>query len=36
LGKKPFYKASFIEDPGSFWGTGLPETISDASRSVMP
>jgi hypothetical protein len=32
LGKKPFYKASFVEEPGSFWGMGLPETISDAQQ----
>ncbi len=30
LGKKPFYKASYISTPGTFWGTGLPETIQDA------
>jgi len=30
LGNKPFYKASFVEIPGRFWGMGLPETIADA------
>ena len=30
LGNKPYYKASFVEVPGSFWGIGLPETIADA------
>jgi len=27
LGLKPYYKASFVEKPGTFWGLGLPETI---------
>jgi hypothetical protein len=30
LGNKPYYKASFVEEPGNFWGLGLPETIADA------
>ncbi len=30
LGRRPFYKASYVEEPGTFWGMGLPETISDA------
>lgn len=29
LGRKPFYKASFEEREGSFWGKGLPEIIAD-------
>ncbi len=30
LGLKPYYKASYVEEKGSFWGRGLPETIPDA------
>jgi hypothetical protein len=29
LGRRPYFKASFRERNGSFWGAGLPETISD-------
>lgn len=30
LGKKPYYKASFRELYGQFWGIGLPEIIRDS------
>lgn len=29
LGRNPYFKASFRDVPGSFWGMGLPEIISD-------
>jgi hypothetical protein len=29
LGEKPYAKTSFIKRPGSFWGSGIPETIED-------
>ena len=29
MGHKPFYKTSFENRDGSFWGKGLPEVISD-------
>lgn len=29
LGQKPFSKASFVEQPNSFWGKGLPEVVAD-------
>jgi hypothetical protein len=29
LGRKPYYKASFEEIDGSFWGKGLPQIIRD-------
>jgi hypothetical protein len=29
LGEKPYSKTSYIKTPGSFWGKGLPEIISD-------
>lgn len=29
LGEKPYAKTSFIKVPGSFWGKGIPEIISD-------
>ncbi len=29
LGRKPYYKASFRERNGQFWGYGLPELIQD-------
>jgi hypothetical protein len=29
LGRKPYYKDSFEEVDGSFWGKGLPQIISD-------
>jgi len=28
-GKKPYYKASYEEIPGSFWGRGIPELMKD-------
>lgn len=30
LGRIPYYKASFREKKGAFWGKGLPEVIEDA------
>jgi len=32
LGKKPYSKASTVNVPGAFWGTGLPELIEDIQR----
>jgi hypothetical protein len=32
LGRKPYYKASFEELDGSFWGKGLPQVISDVQN----
>lgn len=32
LGKKPYYKTSFIKIPGAFWGRGIPEVISDIQQ----
>lgn len=32
LGEKPYYTASFKEVPGSLWGKGLPECMSDIQR----
>jgi hypothetical protein len=29
LGQKPFSKASFVEKPNCFWGSGLPQVVSD-------
>lgn len=29
LGLKPYFKASYVEQKGAFWGDGLPETIKD-------
>lgn len=29
LGEKPYAKTSFIKQPGSFWGKGIPEIIED-------
>lgn len=29
IGRKPYYKASFRDKVGSFWGRGLPELIED-------
>jgi len=29
LGRKPYGMASFIRNPGSFWGTALPEVMAD-------
>lgn len=31
-GKKPYYKDSFENKDGSFWGKGLPEIISDVQQ----
>ena len=31
-GKKPYYKDSFENKDGSFWGKGLPEVISDVQQ----
>jgi hypothetical protein len=33
LGKKPYYKASFRDRKGSFWGLGLPEIIKDSQQA---
>jgi len=32
LGRKPFYKTSFENIDGSFWGKGLPQVISDCQQ----
>lgn len=32
LGKKPYYKTSFIKIPGAFWGRGIPEVIADIQQ----
>ncbi len=32
LGRRPYYKASFMTRPGSFWGRSLPEMMSDIQR----
>ncbi len=29
LGLKPYFKASYVEEKGSFWGRGAPETFPD-------
>ena len=29
IGKKPYFKTSFIKSPGSFWGKGIPDVIRD-------
>lgn len=29
LGRKPFYKASAVDQPGAWWGEGIPELIGD-------
>ena len=29
-GRKPYYKESYVSEKGTFWGDGVPETISDA------
>jgi hypothetical protein len=34
LGKPPYFKASFREVKGSFWGLGLPEVIADIQDVV--
>jgi hypothetical protein len=33
MGRKPYYKASFEERAGSFWGKGLPEIIVDCQTA---
>jgi hypothetical protein len=33
LGRKPYYKASFRDRKGSFWGLGLPELIADCQQA---
>lgn len=38
LGKKNYYKASYVEEKGAFWGRGVPETMTDGQQlanSVM-
>lgn len=38
LGKKIYYKASYVSEKNSFWGRGLPETMKDGQQianSVM-
>lgn len=32
LGRRPYYKASFINRPGSFWGRSLPNLMKDMQR----
>lgn len=32
LGKKPYYKSSFIKIPGAFWGRAIPEVIADIQQ----
>lgn len=32
LGKKAYYKSSFIKRPGAFWGSGIPEVIEDIQQ----
>lgn len=32
LGRRPYYKASFMDRPGSFWGRALPEMMGDIQR----
>lgn len=32
LGRRPYYKASYEEVPGSFWGHGVPELIKDCQQ----
>lgn len=34
LGRKPYYKASFDEVPGEWWGRGIPQLI-EASQGVV-
>lgn len=34
LGRKPYYKASYEEIPGSFWGNAPPDLIRDAQQIV--
>lgn len=34
LGRKPYYKASYEEIPGAFWGNALPDLIKDAQDVV--
>lgn len=32
LGRRPYYKASYVNIPGSFWGRSLPELMSPTQR----
>lgn len=32
LGRRPYYKASYEEVPGSFWGHGIPDLIKDCQQ----
>lgn len=32
LGNKNYYKASYVEEKGSFWGRGVPETMTDGQQ----
>lgn len=32
LGQRPYDKASFEEQPGAFWGKGIPEIMGDTQR----
>ena len=32
IGTKPFWKASYVGEKGSFWGRGLPETMPDSQQ----
>lgn len=34
LGRKPYYKASYEEVPGAFWGNSPPDLIRDAQQVV--
>ncbi len=32
LGLKPYHKAAYVEEKNSFWGRGVPETITDGQQ----
>ena len=34
LGRKPYYKASYINVEGAFWGEGIPETMRDSQLII--
>jgi hypothetical protein len=34
LGRKPYYKTSYEEIPGSYWGLGIPDLLSDVQGVV--
>jgi hypothetical protein len=34
MGKKPYYKTSYEEVPGSYWGFGIPDLLSDVQGVV--